>query len=261
VRWGAFGLVAGAAALLTPHGIDGVLFPFKLTGMWVTSRIGEWAPAELTFTPLMMALAAAGYVLATRPVRVPPYRALLLLGLVWASLNHIRHEQLLAVVGGLVFAGPLGQALAQAPQPRSPAAPRLVLAGLAAAGVLGAVRLAIPVDWKDSPTAPVTAFAHVPAEVRTQPVLNEYGFGGYLLFHGTPVFVDSRAELYRDRFLQDYERLAQGRAGEVGAALERHQVAWTLLKPATPLASAMDRMPGWRRLYADRWAVVHVREG
>lgn len=73
--------------------------------------------------------------------------------------------------------------------------------------------------------------------------------------------MDSRAELYRDRFLQDYERLAQGRAGEVGAALERHQVAWTLLKPATPLASAMDRMPGWRRLYADRWAVVHVREG
>lgn len=37
-------------------------------------------------------------------------------------------------------------------------------------------------------------------------------------------------------------------------------VRWTLLNPQDPLTQVMDRRPDWRRLYADRYAVIHVRE-
>ena len=37
-------------------------------------------------------------------------------------------------------------------------------------------------------------------------------------------------------------------------------VSWTILSPDKPLVALLDRTPGWRRLYADNTAVVHVRE-
>jgi hypothetical protein len=34
---------------------------------------------------------------------------------------------------------------------------------------------------------------------------------------------------------------------------------WTLLNPDDGATRALDGMPGWRRVYADDWAVIHVR--
>src|SRR5712691_7746984 len=38
------------------------------------------------------------------------------------------------------------------------------------------------------------------------------------------------------------------------------RIAWTLLEPSRPAVWLLDRLPGWRRLYADEVAVVHVRD-
>ena len=38
-----------------------------------------------------------------------------------------------------------------------------------------------------------------------------------------------------------------------------YNVTWTLLRPGSAAALHFDRSPGWRRLYADDVAVVHVR--
>jgi len=37
-------------------------------------------------------------------------------------------------------------------------------------------------------------------------------------------------------------------------------VRWTIFAADNPAVGAMDTMPGWHRLYADRWAAVHVRD-
>ena len=42
-------------------------------------------------------------------------------------------------------------------------------------------------------------------------------------------------------------------------ARERH-LAWTIVAPREPLATRLDAEPGWRRIYADGRAVIHVRE-
>jgi hypothetical protein len=39
---------------------------------------------------------------------------------------------------------------------------------------------------------------------------------------------------------------------------EAHRVSWTLLRPRSPAALYFDHSPGWRRIYADDVAVVHV---
>ena len=45
---------------------------------------------------------------------------------------------------------------------------------------------------------PTAALAAVEAAHVTGPILNDYGFGGYLAFAGVPPFIDGRAELYGD---------------------------------------------------------------
>jgi hypothetical protein len=66
--------------------------------------------------------------------------------------------------------------------------------------------------------------------------------------------------MYGDRFVEAYAKLARGDADALARVLRARGIAWTLLVPGTPLERAMARTPGWRRLYADRWAVVDVRE-
>ena len=41
--------------------------------------------------------------------------------------------------------------------------------------------------------------------------------------------------------------------------LDQYGIAWTLIAPERPAAVLLDHLPGWRRLYADDVAVVHVR--
>lgn len=268
LRWGGFGVAAGVAALLTPHGLDGLLLPLRLSGMASLAHIGEWAPADFSSVgPLEVAILATLYGLLSKPIRLPPLRALLLLLLVYLALRHVRHEMLLALVAPLLLAGPMADAYGQRPQPRSAAAPlppRLPspwLAGLAV-GVLAlaGARLLLRVVRVDGQAAPISALSAVPQNLRTQPVLNDYAFGGYLIFEGVKPFIDSRADLYGDRFVMAYSGLAAGDAPALAAVLKNSKVRWTILAPGTPLSAAMRAMPGWRLIHADRFAEVEVRD-
>ena len=83
--------------------------------------------------------------------------------------------------------------------------------GLAVLGfaILIAVRLMLPIVRGDDPVSPVTALAHVPRFVRETPVLNDYAFGGFLIWNGVKPFIDSRADLYGDIFLENYADIIQ----------------------------------------------------
>lgn len=256
--WAAVAALALLAAAATPHGVDGLIQPFQIMGMSTLQAIDEWKPSSLTgAAPLAVALYAVLGVGLLRGVRVPLMRLALLLVVLFMAIQHMRHLIVLAVVAPMLLAEPLGRALG----PRRPAAAnRTATAALALAIVAAAgLRLAIPARLADGPSTPVTALAHVPTEVARRPVLNAYGFGGYLIFTGRPVFIDGRADMYGDAFVRRYLAIWNGEPGALDAALTRYGVGWTLLEPGSRLAREMDARPGWRRVYADRYAVVHAR--
>jgi hypothetical protein len=265
LRWGAFGLAAAAMPLISPDGVGTLLFPLQLLGMKSLAHIGEWAPVNFASVgPLEVALLAGLFVALTRPLRLPVIRALLLLLLLYLALQHTRYEQMLGVIGALILAWPMAQAFGQgdgagAAGERPARAPILTAAALAAVVLLAAGRMAWPVVLGDGADRPASALAAVPAATRRTHVLNEYSFGGYLIGQGVAPFIDSRADLYGDAYLEAYDRLTRPDRAALAAALDVRQVGCTLFKAGSPVAEAMDEMPGWRRLYADRWAVVHVR--
>jgi hypothetical protein len=95
--------------------------------------------------------------------------------------------------------------------------------------------------------------------LRAEPLLNDYGFGGYLISEKVKPFIDGRADMYGDAFLDLYGKIVSGDPDALEPTLKRYAVAWTIFAPSQRVVALMDREPGWRRLYADKFAVVHVR--
>jgi hypothetical protein len=258
--WALFAAASLAACLITPFGLAGLIFPFKLLGLSSLAGVAEWRPADFSrLGPLEVSLVAALFVLLQRGVRIPPLRLALLLLLLHLSLQHSRHQILLAVIAPMLLAEPLSRAL---PNPKAArASGRAWVAGCVVAMLaLAGLRLALPVTRGDGPSAPITALRHVPEQLRRRPVLNDYGMGGYLIAQGVRPFIDGRTDMYGDAFTNAYFRAERPDLVALDALLARWKVDWTLLSPDDPVVQAMDRRPGWRRLYADRYAVVHVRD-
>lgn len=254
--WGAFGLAAGLACLFTPFGLAGVIHPFTISSMAILPNINEWRPVDFSkVSSLEIVLIAVLFAAFSRGARLPKVRLLMLLGLLHLALRHARHQFVLGAVGPLLLA-PAFQG-----EPIPSARRRRGGLGLIAGGatILAAVTVLAPRTDTDAPQAPRSALQSVSEELRRRPVLNDYDFGGYLIFQGVRPFIDGRADMYGDAFVSRYIDLEQGDRAAIAAAIDRYKIEWTIFRPGRGAINAMDAMPGWRRLYADRWAVVHVR--
>ncbi|WP_426167473.1 hypothetical protein [Sandarakinorhabdus sp. DWP1-3-1] len=259
--WASFGIAATIAAMVTPNGLEGLLFPLQVSGMSTLHLIIEWRPTslvrDLTFT---IPLALTVGVLLWNRVRLSPVRTVLLLVLVWMAFAHVRHQAVLGIVGSLLLIRPIAARLGGAPPAATPAARPLSIAVLAGVVAVLAARLALPMPRTDSINNPAAAIAAVSPALRRAAVFNEYNFGGSLIFAGIRPFIDGRADMYGDDFVRDFDRAANGDSAAFAAAARRWDIRWAILQPESPLVAGLQAA-GWRRIHADRWAVVYEAVG
>jgi hypothetical protein len=183
----------------------------------------------------------------------------LLLFIFHMALQHQRHQLVVSVVVPLLLAEPIGRAFDRAARPTpmtllGRAALALVIVGLAA------YRIAVPMVRGDEAISPVSAVAHVPAQLAAKPVFNAYNFGGYLIFKGVKPFIDGRADMYGDAFVKRYAAINNGDPASVEAALKQYGFAWVITQPREGIIKYLQGKPGWKRIYADKYAVVLARE-
>jgi hypothetical protein len=237
--WGLFAGLACLLSLVTPAGIFGVAHALK--------ALRPAGPVE-TVLPLLIALPAAAMLLAQRRMVL---RVLFLAALFALALTSAAGRLAFAVMAPLLAAGAADdEPLAWTWRP--------LLALMALLAAAAALRIALPPVRGDDAVSPKTALAQVSAPLKRQPVLNERAFGGFLIFREVKPFIDDRP-LYSAAFRRRYQQTAD--PGLLAATLTRYHIRWTILNPGNPAVKAMDAMTGWHRLYADQWAVVHVKNG
>ncbi len=275
--WGVFCAGAVLAGCLTPQTWHGLVFPFHLLAMHTAlGAIGEWRSPDFgQMQPVEIWLLAALGLAGMRSVRLPPIRLALLLGLVHLGLAHGRDGVLVGMIGPLLAAEALARsreqqeafAVTHASCSR-PLSDRVIQTGGGRAQAIGLGAgialaslwlLAHPVRRGTEAISPQAALAHLPPGLAQAPVFNDYDFGGYLIFAGIRPFIDGRADLYGDRFMDTYLRAMHPDRATLVALLDRYAVTWTLLRPGDGAVPLLDAMPGWRRLYSDETAIVHVR--
>jgi hypothetical protein len=168
------------------------------------------------------------------------------------------------IAGGLARVYP---ALAARSEERAPATagPRAWgLAGLGA-GLAIALSLTAPdaqlgrtpqaAGQRAYPVAAARVVAALPAPRR---LFNEFEWGGYVLATVAPhrVFIDGRADMYRERVFDDYMAITHLAPGW-RARLGRYGVDTVLIRSGCALDDALAHEPGWRVLHRDALAVVY----
>jgi len=267
--WAVFTAASLVATLVTPNFIEAYLLPLRLLDMkFALSQLLEWKSIDFQHVSTfeIWLVLALGVVLL-RGIRLPASRVLLMLLLLAMSLQHARNGDLIAFIAPLL-AGPWAGAQLAPLAPRGDWLERMArpadlrgwafAAGLVIAGEAAA--LAFPVAPTDR-YAPAAAVRAVIAAGVEGPVLNDYNFGDYLMFQGIKTFVDGRADMFGDPFIKRYYEAVHGTSDELPALLAEYKIAWTLFPADSRAAALMDRMPGWHRLYADKIAAAHVRDG
>jgi hypothetical protein len=270
LRWFLFGVAAVAAACVSPYGWRTVLGATNILNLGeLLSVISEWMPANFAsfnaFEGALLGLIALGLY---RGLTLSPPRILLILLMTWMALTHVRSIEAFAFLVPLVLAKPLGER-SQLPGPDAkdgaswPAryvtvtgALMILAAGWTSTSIyMSHHRFSFTMDQ-----TPVAAVDLLQSR-KAQRIFNAYQFGGYLISRDIPVFVDGRAELYGEKFVMDFFKAIEvKKLDNLTRLLEEYQIDATLLVADSPAAQVLDHIKGWKRLYADNIAVIHVRD-
>jgi hypothetical protein len=270
LRWALFGVAAVAASCLTPYGWNSLLGATKILSLGkLLSLIGEWKPADFsTFTFFEAALLGLVGIAFYRKLTLSVPRILLVLGLIWMALTHVRNIEVFAFIVPLVLAKPIAEqwGTAEAAQPgfdRTRSMPAITILAAVAIAVGGWASTRVFVAQHHFAFLPyVTPVAAVDLlqQRKAQRVFSTAPFGGYMIARDMKVFIDGRAELYGEQYVVDYFNAIEARnVGELLSLLDKYRIDATLLNATSPAGYALDHVKGWKRLYKDDTAVIHVR--
>jgi hypothetical protein len=274
-KWLSFWAGALLASCVTPYGYQNVLQTFYVLDLGDLHRlIGELRPMSpyTEFNQEVILLCLMGMALLFG-VQIGLVRVLMIFGLLHLALQYVRGLAIFALVLPLMIAHPLHQQFSflrpsTDPLPlfdthrlRPVVTTLAVIATLLVAGLLGtAYVISRPLDAPPDHSAPAAALDHAKRANITGPVLNDFDFGGYLIFRGIPTFIDGRALPFGKEFVQNYfDAIALGAGDKLERLADAYKVSWTLLRARSAEALHFDYSPAWRRVYADDVAVVHVR--
>jgi len=114
-------------------------------------------------------------------------------------------------------------------------------------------------DKKVAKTYPVAALQFLRSHPAPGNLLNDYGFGGYLVLNGEKTFIDGRGDLFeRAGVLGDFVHIVNLKPATL-AVLRNYNIQTCMLEKGHPLATTLLASPDWHRVYMDETAIILER--
>lgn len=268
---------------LNPNGLRMFSYPFEtLNSHAMHAYIEEWFTPNFHLIigqPFALLLFATLVALALSPKRARHGELLLLCVAAYAALRAWRNIPLFALVAMPLLAEHAWHVLTNrawwrwltVPEKRETGTKALVQlalnfvllicvpVALCVANVSKVVAKQATVETEKFPSA---AVEFLRAHPESGAIYNEYGWGGYLIWKLYPqreVFIDGRADVYGDAFMEEALSTMVGER-DWRTPLERYGVRTVLIKPDAALASLLRQDAGWRSVYEDRQAVIFFKQ-
>ena len=111
---------------------------------------------------------------------------------------------------------------------------------------------------------PAAAAAFVMNSRPASPLLNHYNWGGYFIWKLFPVYkvyIDGRADLYGDAFMDKFAATYYLKGKSWRDSLDEWGIQTVVLPPDAPLTLALRETPTWKEVFADSQAVILTRTG
>jgi hypothetical protein len=261
-------LLCGGALCCNPVGIRLLVYPFdtilrlhqQSSGY---SAVAEWMPPALRDVRTLVMLGIVTGVLLLTILRRSELRLRELLLVLMAFGMALQHARMMFLFGIIIapvacrLLGPRLRKNRERPHPIANAALILVcLGGIgrgfpSLASLQGQVRRGSPVD----------AVEYIRLAGLSGPMLNDYDFGGYLIWAlpSEKVFIDGRADIYDwAGIFAEYRRWVT-LAEDPKAILDKYGIRFCILPKAAPMAQVIPYLTGWHKAYSDDLAVVFAR--
>ncbi|MFC5863786.1 hypothetical protein ACFPT7_15870 [Acidicapsa dinghuensis] len=260
-------LVSIAALFINPDGLRQVVFPIDLMLREPINLAGvqEWHPLQLTSergVVLLLVLAAIFLLVALRRAEIRLEELLLLALGLWLAGGHDR----MLFVFGILTAPVFVRLLANEWENYNPAADRLlpnvIMIMLAMATVwIGFPRPAALRSQIES-GSPVAAVSYIQSHHLTGPMLNDYTFGGYLIWAMPehPVFIDGRAEIYEWAGVLSQYMNWMNLNTDPEALLDQYHIQFCLLNANSYMVRVLTMTHHWKLVYSDRMSAILVRD-
>lgn len=197
-------------------------------------------------------------------------------GLSYLTITSRRQYSLLVLIGGIIFARLLSEALKKQ---KSELTEKLIkeltdIVGIAITIVAVAIITVLVYDDKNEDnyinesSYPVLAAEYIKEnlEVNEIKLFNEYNYGSYLLYEDIPVFIDSRADLYSPEFNGDENRDifrdfidAEYCNEDYEDIFNKYGVTHVILYHSSDLNSAIKNDDNYKEIYSDAAFVLYER--
>jgi hypothetical protein len=267
-------VAAIAVVPLGPYGRTMYRYPFEtLNSRAMLAYIGEWQSPDFhqgKYLAVLFLLLACLAVPALSPGRWRARDLLLLAFTAGAALRSVRHVPIFALVSVPLLSA-LIQARFERSSPfdrRSPLTPtKLTVNVVLLVGLLGfaAARVSSVVAQQgisESKEFPADAVRFLKSAQAPAPLMNHYNWGGYFIWQLYPeyrVYIDGRADVYGDSFLEEFASTYYLRGSSWRSGLERWGVRTVVMPPDAPLVTALSSLPQWKVVFSDRQATVLTR--
>ncbi|MGA8491294.1 MAG: hypothetical protein WB711_12780 [Terriglobales bacterium] len=275
----ALAIVACAAVVpLNPYGVAMYSYPLEtLRSRAMQSYIGEWRSPNFhqhRYLPLLVMILATVALPALSPKRLRPREVLLLSVMTYAALRSVRHIPIytliaIPMVSAMFLAWLQQSGFAQRLHSKHSAmslGKTLINATLLVAFLIFVVvRIGFVTHRQTEAEAkefPAAAVSFIAAHRLPAPILNNYNWGGYFIWKLYPayrVYIDGRADLYGDAFMDNLAITYYLKGDTWRLPFETWGIRTVVLPPDAPVVTALRASPEWREIYADDQAVVLVK--
>jgi hypothetical protein len=272
-------LVSGAATLVNPNGVQLLIYTFGTLGSpAMQAYIMEWFSPDfhqIQFQPLALFIILLIVALGLSRRAPSPIDFLFLVGFGYASLLSARHIPFFALVATPILTTQIldiwersrwSERFIVGRQQRITtlylALNWLLLSMIVLGGGIK-VGLALQNNTEAQRQAfPVGAVDFILEQRITGNMYNLYHWGGYLIWRLYPehkVFIDGRADVYGDAFIDEYLQAYQLRENWQ-EPLDRHGVNLAIIDKGSPLSTVLNESRDWERRYVDEKAAIFVKQ-
>jgi hypothetical protein len=230
----------------------------------LVGNVAEYAPLRMTEgrgVALMAVLLCSFLLLAMdRAFLYWDELAFLVIG-AWMAVSHMRMLIVFGILAGPILSRQLSKLWegydAENDRPALNAAFIAVALVVAYVGFPNKANLQQQVE----DASPVKALEFARANHLRGPMLNDHGYGGYLLWAAPeyPVFLDGRTDVFEwTGVLREFGNWATLQS-DPNALLEKYKIGFCLLDRTSPMARVLPLLPGWKLVYSDNNAVIIAR--
>ena len=259
-------LLTVAVLFINPSGMKQIWYPFDtmLNMRSLMANVEEWAPLQLSDARglgLLAVLFCMFLLVLTRKADLHADELILVCMGSWLAMSHTRMLIIFGMLTAPVFARQLSNHWENYDPEHDRILPNAIIIGLSAIALVAAFPGRQNLQSQVERGNPVKALQFVRANGLAGPMLNDYVFGGYLIWAAPqyPVMIDGRTDVYEwSGFLDEFGRWATLQE-DPNLLLKKYDVRFCLLSTQSQMINVVPLLPGWKLAYSDDQARVFVR--